>query len=65
MTAIHIAAQELVDHHADHALDIAKDRVKRLEAVADWPVHSIATQVLTEVEKLVGEAKNSGGKPNR
>ncbi len=55
MSDIRAAAQELIDRYGEHALDIAKDRAKQLELAADWPAHSVAVRVLSEVERLAGE----------
>lgn len=51
------AARELIGRYGDLAIDIAKGRAKQFELAADWPAHSIAMQVLTEVERLAGEVR--------
>jgi hypothetical protein len=54
---IRTVTQKLIDRHGEHAVDIAKDRAKRLELTSDWPAHAVAVKVLAEVEKLAGEAR--------
>ncbi len=50
---IKLAAQELVDHHGDAALAIAKERVELLERSGKRSEIDLALLVLTQVERLV------------
>jgi hypothetical protein len=50
---IHIAAQELIDRYGLEALQIAEEQTARHERAGDWPAHSVALRVLTEVERLL------------
>jgi hypothetical protein len=50
---IHTAALELIDRYGSEALKIAEERTVHHEHAGDWPAHSIALRVLTEVERLL------------
>jgi hypothetical protein len=50
---VHAAAQELIDRYGPEAVKIAKERAARHEDAGDWPAHSVALRVLTEVERLL------------
>ena len=52
---VRAAARELIERYRGEALKVAKERVARLEQAGDWPAHSLALRVLTEVERLIGE----------
>jgi len=51
MDDVLVTAKQLVERYGDIAASIALDRAKKFEAAGDWPAHSIALKVLTEVER--------------
>lgn len=51
--AVQAAALELIDRYGAEAARIAHERAIRHEHAGDWPAHSIALRVLTEVERLL------------
>jgi hypothetical protein len=54
--AINAAARELIDRYGPEALKMAEERTVRHEQAGDWPAHSIALRVLTEVERLLASS---------